>query len=86
MKVVLDPPTGSLCHQVRSVLALLVHQYWYTSTNTDSLCHQRLKLIEAKFQMYKLLNQDKETAITRINPHRDFYNVRKVLVAKGFMH
>ena len=31
--------------------------------------------------MYKLLNQDKETAITRINPHRDFYNVRKVLVS-----
>merc|ERR1719329_1929866 len=45
---------------------------------TGSFCSKRLQLIEAKFNMYRLLNEDKEVAITRINPHRDFYNVRKV--------
>jgi hypothetical protein len=45
---------------------------------TKDFCHKRLKLIETKFKMYLLLNEDKEVAITRINPHRDFYNVRKV--------
>ena len=34
--------------------------------------------MEAKFQMYLLLNEDKEVCITKINPHRDFFNVRKV--------
>ncbi|EKX33373.1 hypothetical protein GUITHDRAFT_90761 [Guillardia theta CCMP2712] len=39
---------------------------------------QRLLLLEAKFKMHLLLNEDKEIAIAKINPHRDFYNVRKV--------
>jgi hypothetical protein len=44
----------------------------------NSTATKRLMLLEAKFKMYLLLNEDKEFLAQKINPHRDFYNVRKV--------
>ena len=34
-------------------------------------------MLEAKFKMYVLLNDEKELLIQKLNPHRDLYNVRK---------
>jgi len=48
------------------------------SAAVNSFASKRMVLLEAKFQMYLLLNEDKEICVTKINPHRDFYNVRKV--------
>lgn len=42
------------------------------------LSTRRLDYLRAKFESYSLLNENKETYITKLNPHRDFYNVRKV--------
>lgn len=44
----------------------------------NSTATKRLMLLEAKFKMYLLLNEEKEFLAIKINPHRDFYNVRKV--------
>ena len=44
----------------------------------NSTATKRLMLLEAKFKMYLLLNEEKEFLAQKINPHRDFYNVRKV--------
>ncbi|KAH3679917.1 hypothetical protein WICMUC_000660 [Wickerhamomyces mucosus] len=43
-----------------------------------SLAYQRLNFLRAKFENYLLLNENKETLVSKLNPHRDFYNVRKV--------
>ncbi|TPX38300.1 AMP deaminase [Synchytrium microbalum] len=45
---------------------------------TKSFAFRRLRYLEAKFQMYTLLNGYQELADTKRVPHRDFYNVRKV--------
>ncbi|TPX48403.1 AMP deaminase [Synchytrium endobioticum] len=45
---------------------------------TKSFAFRRLRYLEAKFQMYILLNGYQELADTKRVPHRDFYNVRKV--------
>ena len=44
-----------------------------------SLCHHRLMLLEQKFRLHQQLNADKEFLAQKSAPHRDFYNVRKVL-------
>jgi AMP deaminase len=41
--------------------------------------HQRLMLLEQKFNLHVMLNADKEFLAQKSAPHRDFYNVRKVL-------
>jgi AMP deaminase len=43
-------------------------------------CHQRLMLLEQKFNLHVMLNADKEFLAQKTAPHRDFYNVRKVSV------
>lgn len=43
-----------------------------------SFCHQRLMLLEQKFNLHVMLNADKEFLAQKVAPHRDFYNVRKV--------
>ena len=45
-----------------------------------SLCFKRLQLLEARFNLHVLLNQEAELAAQKSVPHRDFYNVRKVSV------
>ncbi|CAG9466360.1 unnamed protein product [Pedinophyceae sp. YPF-701] len=41
-------------------------------------CHHRLLLLEQKFNLHLMLNQDREADAQKKAPHRDFYNVRKV--------
>lgn len=43
-----------------------------------TLTYHRLLLLEQKFQMYLMLNADREFLSQKTVPHRDFYNVRKV--------
>eukprot|EP00963_Diacronema_lutheri_P012485 scaffold1771_cov343-Pavlova_lutheri.AAC.15 len=43
-----------------------------------TLTYHRLLLLEQKFQMYLMLNADREFLSQKTAPHRDFYNVRKV--------
>lgn len=43
-----------------------------------SFAFKRLQFLEAKWNLYNLLNDYEENRISKSNPHRDFYNVRKV--------
>ncbi|GME84999.1 unnamed protein product [Ambrosiozyma monospora] len=45
---------------------------------TKSFAFKRLEYLEAKWNLYFLLNEHEETSESKRNPHRDFYNVRKV--------
>ena len=49
-----------------------------SSGPVQSLAYKRLQLLEQRFEMHVLLNQEREAAAQRSVPHRDFYNVRKV--------
>lgn len=49
-----------------------------------SLCYKRMQLLEAKFKLHVLLNQEAELSAQKSVPHRDFYNVRKVCRIVGF--
>ena len=49
-----------------------------TDGPTKSYAFRRLRYLEAKFQMYIMLNEYQEMADSKSVPHRDFYNVRKV--------
>ncbi|XP_009330201.1 PREDICTED: AMP deaminase 1 isoform X4 [Pygoscelis adeliae] len=40
--------------------------------------HQRLKFLSSKFQVHEMLNEMEEMKELKNNPHRDFYNCRKV--------
>lgn len=46
--------------------------------SVKSFCHQRLVLLEQKFNLHVMLNADKEFTAQKAAPHRDFYNIRKV--------
>ena len=43
-----------------------------------SFAFRRLQYLEARWNLYSLLNEYQETSVSKKNPHRDFYNVRKV--------
>ncbi|ODQ77060.1 hypothetical protein BABINDRAFT_55121 [Babjeviella inositovora NRRL Y-12698] len=43
-----------------------------------SFAFKRLQYLEAKWNLYSLLNEYQESTESKKNPHRDFYNVRKV--------
>lgn len=45
---------------------------------TKSFAFKRLQYLETKWNMYYLLNEFEENKQSKRNPHRDFYNVRKV--------
>lgn len=45
---------------------------------TKTLSFRRLRYLQAQFQLYLMLNEQKESDEQKIVPHRDFYNVRKV--------
>lgn len=45
---------------------------------TKSFAFKRLLYLETKWNMYYLLNEFEENKVSKKNPHRDFYNVRKV--------
>ncbi|XP_068996743.1 AMP deaminase 2 isoform X4 [Embiotoca jacksoni] len=46
-----------------------------------SFCYRRLQYLSSKFQMHILLNEMKELAAQKKVPHRDFYNIRKEVMA-----
>lgn len=50
-----------------------------------SFCYRRLQYLSSKFQMHILLNEMKELAAQKKVPHRDFYNIRKVLLSFSFV-
>nr|XP_023406618.1 AMP deaminase 3 isoform X3 [Loxodonta africana] len=54
------------------VLALI------TDGPTKTYCHRRLNFLESKFSLHEMLNEMSEFKELKSNPHRDFYNVRKV--------
>ena len=45
---------------------------------TKTFAFRRLRYLEAKYQMYSLVNENIEIQETKSNSHRDFYNVRKI--------
>lgn len=45
---------------------------------TKSFAFKRLEYLAARWNLYYLLNGFEETKQSKANPHRDFYNVRKV--------
>lgn len=53
--------------------ALVFHSKTYT--------HRRLKFLSSKFQVHEMLNEMDELKELKNNPHRDFYNCRKVRVS-----
>ena len=45
---------------------------------SKTFAFRRLRYLEAKYQMYSLVNENQEISETKSNSHRDFYNIRKV--------
>jgi hypothetical protein len=43
----------------------------------QTLCYQRLRMLEAKFDLYWMVNERQEWEEAHDNTHRDFFNVRK---------
>lgn len=43
-----------------------------------TFCHNRLHILEVRFNLHQLLNHDQEQMAQKAVPHRDFYNVRKI--------
>lgn len=41
--------------------------------------HRRLKFLMSKFNVHEMLNEMEEMKELKMNPHRDFYNCRKVV-------
>uniref|UniRef100_A0A669FAB7 AMP deaminase n=1 Tax=Oreochromis niloticus TaxID=8128 RepID=A0A669FAB7_ORENI len=46
---------------------------------TKSYCHRRLNFLGSKFYLHEMLNEMAELKELKCVPHRDFYNVRKVV-------
>jgi len=66
-------PSFSEYHSDYFELCRIVH-----SPFVKSFAYRRLELLEARFQLHKQLNSDRELMESKAVPHRDFYNVRKV--------
>uniref|UniRef100_A0A7N6B317 AMP deaminase n=1 Tax=Anabas testudineus TaxID=64144 RepID=A0A7N6B317_ANATE len=45
---------------------------------TKTYTHRRLKFLMSKFNVHEMLNEMEELKELKMNPHRDFYNCRKV--------
>ncbi|XP_067166839.1 AMP deaminase 1 isoform X2 [Apteryx mantelli] len=70
-----DLPYPSLEHfidDMNFLLALIAQGPVKTYT------HRRLKFLSSKFQVHEMLNEMEEMKELKNNPHRDFYNCRKV--------
>lgn len=50
----------------------------YSFFHRKTYCHRRLNFLESKFGLHEMLNEMSELKELKSNPHRDFYNVRKV--------
>ena len=57
-------------------LAFIIEQ---THNNSNkSFCHNRLDILEQRFNMHLSFNRERESLQIQAISHRDFYNVRKV--------
>ena len=43
-----------------------------------SFCYKRLVFFEKKFDLHMMYNKDVEMVDTKLVPHKDFYNIRKI--------
>ena len=57
----------------------LMLQCIYFFTFRKSLCFRRLSYLSHKYQLHTLLNEVRELSAQKAVPHRDFYNIRKVI-------
>lgn len=64
-----------LHHFARDLVALSAIM---NNPDTRSFCHRRLVLLQERFSMHLLLNDNQERLEQIAVPHRDFYNVPKV--------
>lgn len=73
------PPKGWSLQTLESVIRLLLN-YGFSPFPTcrKTYCHRRLNFLESKFSLHEMLNEMSEFKELKSNPHRDFYNVRKV--------
>ncbi|KAK7810451.1 hypothetical protein U0070_002847 [Myodes glareolus] len=51
---------------------------WFLLWVSKTYAHRRLKFLSSKFQVHQMLNEMDELKELKNNPHRDFYNCRKV--------
>lgn len=58
---------------------LLLNIFCFVFLFRKSFCYRRLSYLSSKFQLHVLLNELRELASQKAIPHRDFYNIRKVL-------
>ncbi|NXX26600.1 AMPD1 deaminase, partial [Nicator chloris] len=63
----------SLCRGVRTPVTVLPF-----ALTRKTYAHRRLKFLSSKFQVHEMLNEMAEMKELKNNPHRDFYNCRKV--------
>ena len=69
--------TGGL--QTGELMRLLLNCGFFSfPTCRKTYCHRRLNFLESKFSLHEMLNEMSEFKELKSNPHRDFYNVRKV--------
>ncbi|XP_005059467.1 PREDICTED: AMP deaminase 1 isoform X3 [Ficedula albicollis] len=70
-----DLPYPSLEHFIDDMNFLLV---LIAKGPVKTYAHRRLKFLSSKFQVHEMLNEMEEMKELKNNPHRDFYNCRKV--------
>ncbi|XP_041316472.1 AMP deaminase 1 isoform X1 [Pyrgilauda ruficollis] len=70
-----DLPYPSLEHFIDDMNFLLV---LIAQGPVKTYTHRRLKFLSSKFQVHEMLNEMEEMKELKSNPHRDFYNCRKV--------
>lgn len=76
-----SPPLKAFADDLSALMAVVNHP------ESRSFCYRRLLLLQERFNMYILLNEDRERLAQIRVPHRDFYNVRKVDVhGKSFFN
>ncbi|CCH42422.1 AMP deaminase [Wickerhamomyces ciferrii] len=77
-----DASTGSKIIDVPSLKEYYMDLDKIVAISSDgpakSFAFRRLQYLEARWNLYYLLNDYEETSVSKKNPHRDFYNVRKV--------
>ena len=56
----------------------LVNMSLYFLVCSKTYTHRRLKFLMSKFNVHEMLNEMEEMKELKLNPHRDFYNCRKV--------
>lgn len=64
--------------KLESLMRLLNCGFSPFPTCRKTYCHRRLNFLESKFSLHEMLNEMSEFKELKSNPHRDFYNVRKV--------